>query len=979
MVIIMNIMRIWCFKSLTIFSLLWCVTVISWVSPVYSAPLAHLESPSSSAYFRSGVGLIRGWSCEAGPVHISIDDGPQIATASGTDRPDTAEVCGRTNTGFGLTYNWSLLDDGAHKIQAFVGGIQFAEVKFTVATLGSEFLTGLNGLYTVPDFPGTGQSAQIVWSQAHQNFVLTRQTAVPLVASPPHLTSALLESPSQGSSESGVGLIRGWVCAANRIEVSIDNGPRMVAAHGTNRPDTASVCGRTNTGFGLTYNWNRVSNGIHNLRAFADGVEFGNVNFAVTTLEVEFLRNIVNKARLLGFPGTRARNAVGQAEEAEATTTLQWSEADQNFMITNSSAAGVKLAVVSAVTNLLNKIAVMGIGANLKDSLGVHTFKSAQGQSTDVSGFIWTDKNTKTWADLALDTQGLPKTYEDSTGQSARLENLTENSVTVQFFNANGQAQGAPVSAPINGSLLQKLQEAVQKIRVRSATIVAIEPPALQRHTAANAAPASALDNIQFSLDKLLVRLFGASGIAASETHCAVQAAAAQAGISNLVAASACQSPMLVQFSALGARLATQAAAQAEDGSDPFDLALRDAFQLVQDVDVPCSQQGNNADCALPATEVLNEVAALPEEPLLPEEPTTATIIVPDVVGKNANEALIAIGQAGLQSRAISYEYSSTVASGYVISQAPQSGARVSPNTLVDIVVSLGPQQSTVPNVVGQNQQEAVNILENIGLTIGTVTTQHSSSVPAGHVMSQNPAAGAQADLGSRVDMVISLGPEQPNTYAVTPLTVEISRDITFTVTGPDLTDGMSFIVEDCTPSSSELPGGTSTQRQFRCTINGIPGHKPGILKDRLGRHLLDFTVIARVAQSSNTWLSTISPPGGWVLKQFIFKDMANLPDGPFSTTGEYHLSNDINACNLTQNLAVTGVRSGSAFDITFTAVSPRTYCGNNGHTAEPGYAVGYIGELNSGVLFVTPREGCSFLDGNDGTCYNFTSFSPVR
>ena len=50
---------------------------------------------------------------------------------------------------------------------------------------------------------------------------------------------ASLESPSAGSfQESGVSLIRGWVCQASRIEISIDNGPVQRVAYGTVRPDT---------------------------------------------------------------------------------------------------------------------------------------------------------------------------------------------------------------------------------------------------------------------------------------------------------------------------------------------------------------------------------------------------------------------------------------------------------------------------------------------------------------------------------------------------------------------------------------------------------------------------------------------------------------------------------------------------------------------------------------------------------------------
>ena len=74
---------------------------------------------------------------------------------------------------------------------------------------------------------------------------------------------ANLESPQQGSSESGIGLIRGWVCEAGAIEVQIDDGPRRAVAYGTSREDTAEVCGDADNGFGYTFNWNALGTGGH--------------------------------------------------------------------------------------------------------------------------------------------------------------------------------------------------------------------------------------------------------------------------------------------------------------------------------------------------------------------------------------------------------------------------------------------------------------------------------------------------------------------------------------------------------------------------------------------------------------------------------------------------------------------------------------------------------------------------------------------
>ena len=104
---------------LTIFG---CLTLTLSSLAARAAPLAYLESPSPHAFFRSGVGLIRGWSCEAGRVEVSVDGGPLQATASGTNRPDTATVCGRTDTGFGLIYNWNRIGEGLHNLRALVNG-----------------------------------------------------------------------------------------------------------------------------------------------------------------------------------------------------------------------------------------------------------------------------------------------------------------------------------------------------------------------------------------------------------------------------------------------------------------------------------------------------------------------------------------------------------------------------------------------------------------------------------------------------------------------------------------------------------------------------------------------------------------------------------------------------------------------------------------------------------------------------------------
>ncbi|HHW76480.1 MAG TPA: hypothetical protein GX399_05515 [Xanthomonadaceae bacterium] len=288
----------------------------------------NLESPQQSS-FESGVGLIRGWVCNANTVEVQIDDGARQRVAYGTTREDTAAVCGDTNNGFGYTFNWNRLGNGTHTVRAFVDGAEFASATFTVTGLGVEYLEGASGEYTLPNFPQAGRNVTVRWSEPHQNFVIvgaSRNSASAESATMTPLAASLanLESPQQDSFESGVGLIRGWICQANTVEIQIDDGARQRVAYGTTREDTAAVCGDTNNGFGYTFNWNRLGNGAHTLRAFADGAEFASATFTVTDLGVEYLEGASGEYTLPNFP------------QAGRNVTVRWSEPNQNFVIVDS-------------------------------------------------------------------------------------------------------------------------------------------------------------------------------------------------------------------------------------------------------------------------------------------------------------------------------------------------------------------------------------------------------------------------------------------------------------------------------------------------------------------------------------------------------------------------------------------------------------------------------------------------------------------
>jgi lysyl endopeptidase len=107
-------------------------------------------------------------------VEVQIDDGERRRVAYGSTRKDTLGVCGDADNGFGYTFNWNALGAGSHRLRAFADGAEFANVAFTVTTLGVDYLQGASGEYTLPNFPQPVNTVTVRWAEPHQNFVIIR-------------------------------------------------------------------------------------------------------------------------------------------------------------------------------------------------------------------------------------------------------------------------------------------------------------------------------------------------------------------------------------------------------------------------------------------------------------------------------------------------------------------------------------------------------------------------------------------------------------------------------------------------------------------------------------------------------------------------------------------------------------------------------------------------------------------------------------
>ncbi|MFI3083534.1 Stk1 family PASTA domain-containing Ser/Thr kinase [Streptococcus sp. 2022WUSS135] len=138
---------------------------------------------------------------------------------------------------------------------------------------------------------------------------------------------------------------------------------------------------------------------------------------------------------------------------------------------------------------------------------------------------------------------------------------------------------------------------------------------------------------------------------------------------------------------------------------------------------------------------------------------TAAMVSIPDVTDKDSDTARQELEALGFQVT-IKEEYSEKVAQGLVIKTNPEANSSAEKGAKITLYVSKGVAPQVVPNVVGKSQENATQVLQTAGFSVGTITQEYSSSVTAGQVISTDPVANTELAKGSIINLVISKGKE---------------------------------------------------------------------------------------------------------------------------------------------------------------------------------------------------------------------------
>ncbi|HEX3254644.1 MAG TPA: Stk1 family PASTA domain-containing Ser/Thr kinase [Gaiellaceae bacterium] len=209
-------------------------------------------------------------------------------------------------------------------------------------------------------------------------------------------------------------------------------------------------------------------------------------------------------------------------------------------------------------------------------------------------------------------------------------------------------------------------------------------------------------------------------------------------------------------------------------------------------------------------------------------------VAVPNVVGLKQQAAVNLITDAGFEPK-VEHAANPDVEKGRVMSQNPDAGTRIQKGDRVTLLVSTGPPQTSVPNVVGLDYADAVQALDDANLK----AKKHEvfSQKRSGQVVAQNPKAGEQVTEGTEVVLNVSKGAKQVQVPSVVGMS-EANARATLQQAGFQVTS--TSAPSDSTPQgnvSDQSPdGGTQAEKGATVSITVSSGPSTTTVPDEVGQ-----------------------------------------------------------------------------------------------------------------------------------------------
>ncbi len=131
-------------------------------------------------------------------------------------------------------------------------------------------------------------------------------------------------------------------------------------------------------------------------------------------------------------------------------------------------------------------------------------------------------------------------------------------------------------------------------------------------------------------------------------------------------------------------------------------------------------------------------------------------IVVPNLVGRSVDDARATLARLGLTLTISDRIENDSIPANMIASQNPDPDSTVSPKSTVSVIVSTGPQPVPVPNVVGQDPDQARATLQDAGFDVA-LTYDIEPANAQQKVAVQNPSAGTKAKKGTKVQIIVSV------------------------------------------------------------------------------------------------------------------------------------------------------------------------------------------------------------------------------